>query len=54
LDIVNEVFVQQKNGGYCVATIKKYSLIDLKDNYCVSVSEKGIGCLHQIKLSTNT
>jgi hypothetical protein len=31
-----------------LATIKKFSIIDVKQSYCLSVSEKGEGCLHRI------
>lgn len=34
--------------------IKKASLIDVKEGYCLSVSERGDGCLHQIKIKTKS
>lgn len=40
------------SAGYEVATIKKFSLVDLKDGFCLSVSEKGEGCLHKIRLKS--
>jgi len=50
LDTMNLTFVQQKSGTYNLAIIKKYSLIDLSEGYCLSVSERGYGMLHKIKI----
>lgn len=49
LDTVNETFIQQKSGSYNLGVIKKFSLVDLVDGYCLSVSERGMGCLHRIR-----
>lgn len=48
LDAANEKFVLQKDGSYELAKIKKFSFIDINEQYCLSVSEKGEGYLHLI------
>lgn len=50
LDTTKDSFVKQNSGGYVLAQVKKFSLIDIKDGMCLSVSEKGEGCLHDIKI----
>lgn len=41
-------FSDQRRSRYEIATTKKFSLIDIQQQKCLSVSEKGEGCLHEI------
>ena len=50
LDTVSENFIQNKDGSYLCTTIKKFSLVDIKQGFCVSVSEKGEGFMHKINI----
>jgi hypothetical protein len=58
LDTMTEQFISHR-GSYVLATIKKSSYIayevvrvkeQFKQGYCVSVSERGQGCLHLVKM----
>jgi hypothetical protein len=49
LDTVSEKFVS-KNGQYQIAKVNKFSLVDISDGWCVSVSVRGEGCCHQVSL----
>jgi hypothetical protein len=40
-DKSTETFLKDKQGNYSIARINKFSLVDLKMGYCLSVSEKG-------------
>ena len=45
LDTVQDTFVETK-GKYEIARTERFSMVDLRQSYCLSVSEKGVGTLH--------